>query len=68
MGVLKLSEQMEMDAMKEDNDLKAFSLHQKAYKQGKKESFEEEYLPKIKESEKVSFVSGYDYFWKIGMK
>lgn len=52
----------------EENDFRAWNLHKKAYNQGKKETFEDDYLPKIKASDKVSFVSGNGHFWKIGMK
>ena len=68
MGQKKLSLQLEEDAQMEENDFIAWNLHQKAYKQGKKETFEDDYLQIIKKSNKVSFVSGSDHFWKIGMK
>lgn len=64
----KYSLQLEYEAMREENDFKAWALHQKAYKAGKKETFEDTYLPRIKASDKVSFVSGGEHFWKIGMK
>ena len=60
--------QLEADAAQEENYLKELALHEKAYKAAKKETFEDDYLPKIKASDKVSFVSGSGHFWKIGMK
>lgn len=68
MSVNKLSQQIELEACKEENDLKAWSLHEKAYKQAKKESFEDDVLPLIKESKAVSFVTGKEHFYKIGFK
>ena len=60
--------QLEADAAQEENDLNTWALHEKAYKAAKKEAFEDEYLQKLKTSDKVSFVSASDHFWKIGMK
>lgn len=60
--------QLEAEAAQEQNDLDELALHEKAYKAAKKETFEDDYLPKIKASDKVSFVSGSDHFWKIGIK
>ncbi len=68
MGIEKLSQQIELEACQEENDFKAWSLHEKAYKQAKKECFEDDVLPVIKESEAVSFVTGKDHFYKIGLK
>lgn len=64
----KLSLQLEAEAMQEENDFRAWNLHQKAYKAEKKETFKDIHLPKIQASDKVSFVSGCEHFWKIGMK
>ena len=68
MSASKLSHQIELEACQEEKDLKAWSLHEKAYKQAKKESFEDDVLPIVKASEKVSFVTGYSHFYKIGFK
>lgn len=68
MSANKLSQQLELEACQEENDFLAWSLHAKAYKEAKKESFEDDILPKIRESEKVSFVTGSNHFYKIGFK
>ena len=68
MGQKKLSLRLEEEAKMEENDFRAWNLHKKAYKAEKKETFEDDYLPRIKASDKVSFVSGGEHFWKIGMK
>lgn len=59
---------MNLEASQEENDFKAFAMHAKAYKQEKRESFEDDILPKIKASERVSFVTDYGHFFKIGFK
>ena len=68
MALSKLSEQLHFEAMKEENDFKAFAMHSKAHKQEKREAFEDEILPKIKASDKVSFVTDNGHFFKIGFK
>ena len=59
---------MHFEAMQEENDLKAFSMHSKAHKQEKREAFEDDILPKIKVSDRVSFVTDHGHFFKIGFK
>lgn len=68
MSANKLSQQFEQEACQEENDFRAWNLHEKAYKEAKKESFADDVLPRIRESEKVSFVTGSDHFYKIGLK
>lgn len=64
----KLSQQIELEACQEESDWKAFRLHAKAYKQAKKEEFEDGILPEIKACPLVSFVTDKGNFYQIGFK
>lgn len=64
----KLSQQIELEACKEEDDWKAWALHAKAYKEAKKESFEDEVLPILNASDLISFVTNEGHFYKIGFK
>lgn len=64
----KLSAQIELEACKEESDWKAWRLHQKSYKQAKKEAFEDDVLPLLKASPLVSFTTDKVSFYQIGFK
>lgn len=59
---------MDIEAGKLESDWAAFRMHEKAHKQAKKESFEYDVLPKIKDCKGVSFVTDKSHFYKIGFK
>jgi hypothetical protein len=66
---MKKSEQLELEACQQENDSKAWALHNQAKRESRMETFEETELPKVNESENVTEVVRYpNSFFRITFK
>lgn len=62
---MKKSEEIELAAMQEESDHKAWTLHFQAARQRRWEFFTETLLPVIKDSPHVNYVTEFAYHFKI---